>query len=115
MATTEAKATHSAGPWIFEDIDERTRKDAELGDEAHFWICGGVVDEVLATVHAPVHGDSQEANARLMAAAPDLLVALDVIVADYQALIEAGLLVPVDDEANALTAAKAALKKAVGL
>lgn len=77
----DERKAHSSGPWAFEAISDSNRKDIELTDDARFWITGGPLDEVLATVHAPVHGDREEANARVMAAAPGLLAALKVLYA----------------------------------
>ena len=65
--------THTPGPWTCEQLSDDDCRKVELDEADRFWICGGLVDEVLATVHAPVHGHCEEANARLITAAPELL------------------------------------------
>lgn len=57
---------HTAGPWRV--VNEPTRKDTRL-------ICGGAIH--IATVpNQETQGYPDAANARLIAAAPDLLAAL---------------------------------------
>jgi hypothetical protein len=83
-------ATHSPGPWTFEPLDEDTKRDpeAEIPDGCSFWItetrhAGEVVALMLDTSNG-----TQEANARLIAAAPELLDALKGMVGLIQ-LIQA--------------------------
>jgi len=64
------KTTHTPGPW---KIDGGTNKDGDL----HIWHAGNYFGgHGLAQVFADgarVHGGTVEANARLIAAAPELL------------------------------------------
>ena len=68
MSTT-TKAAHTPGPWT---IDASTCPNDILG--------GGTVEELLATAYPMKHDgrhDSWKANARLITAAPDLLLELE--------------------------------------
>lgn len=74
------KALHTPGPWGYEPIpaDAHTDPDIMLDESFRFWIVGAGGD-VLALVEADPHGDAEaEANARLMAAAPELVEACEL-------------------------------------
>lgn len=78
MATATEKAQHTPGPWIFEAIPAEAHTVVEHVDEDDlFWIsdAGPGNGDVLATIHPGGSGDA-EANARLIAAAPDLYAAI---------------------------------------
>lgn len=82
---TEKAVTHTPGPWKFEPVpaSAHTDPDLRLPEECVFWIADDrIAGEVLATVEQTFHGRA-EANARLLAAAPELLTALKAL-ADSQ-------------------------------
>jgi hypothetical protein len=71
---------HSPGPWQAEapPAEAYLDPDIALSEEVRFWIVDeGRGSEVLAEVTLTMRGN-EEANARLMASAPDLLRAVDV-------------------------------------
>jgi len=72
---------HTLGPWsIF--TDEKHKHNAGIEADGFSIICIGYPDEKLAMDDSGVHGRTEEeaqANARLIAAAPDLLEALEAI------------------------------------
>jgi hypothetical protein len=73
---------HSPGPWQVEapPLEAYSDPDIALSEEVRFWIVDeGRTSEVLAEVTVTMHGN-EEANARVMAAAPDLLAALKAAV-----------------------------------
>lgn len=82
--TTIEKQTgqHAPGPWVFESVppEAHTDPDLELPEEYVFWIAEArIAGHVLAVVERTPRDEAQaEANARLIAAAPDLLAALKV-------------------------------------
>lgn len=76
---------HTAGPWS-------TVGTMTLYVEAR--IPGGLIQEVAAVGPTEAYGgygEQQRANARLIAAAPDLLEALDSLIKGYVGLLEAGM------------------------
>lgn len=72
---------HTPGPWSYELEDSQLIRDSE----------GNSIVEVFLPMHRELGYDKsaeiQEANARLIAAAPDLLEALKQLMADYEAII----------------------------
>lgn len=75
-----ALVTHTPGPWTVERIPDEAKRDPELTMDADgaFWIAEAcMAGEVLAIVTAlPKDADVAEANARLMALAPEMFDAL---------------------------------------
>ena len=81
---------HTPGPWHVEPSPDRVHFDIRADG-----------------VHVPHGSGKGEANARLIAAAPDLLAALEDVVASAQANCSGSL-------ANAITAGQEAIAKAKG-
>lgn len=75
--TAQSSATHTPGPWIAESFDRYVREEATGGTIAQICKDDGHVD---AKTRQPMPFD---ANARLIAAAPDLLQALRNLVACF--------------------------------
>ena len=101
-------ANHTAGPWT-------CKPTASLGPQ---WAVYSESDTRGATIAVEYdHDENTEANARLLAAAPDLLAALRAIEAraegewDHPALVAFGPLTP-DTSADILALARAALRQA---
>lgn len=76
-STTE-RVAHTPGPWQLEQIPLAAMDDSEgWARDARFWIVGGPLGEVLGVVHVrPRLAAEADANANLIAAAPELLAAL---------------------------------------
>jgi hypothetical protein len=70
------------------------------------------VQEIDPYTHIPIRSEQSDANARLIAAAPDLLAELERIVRALEPQEETGLDLP---GIATLNAARAAIKKATGL
>jgi hypothetical protein len=93
-------AAHTPGPWTFETPppEAYTDHDIHLDPEIAFWIADTrVAGEVLASVHKTARGE-HEPNARLMAAAPELLAALRSAVDTIRSWQNLGLLSSTDRE-----------------
>lgn len=74
----QSMSKHTPGPWRFNKRDEM---DVAIWGSDGFTICGDVY--VIADVSFPEKNDAyghEEANARLIAAAPDLLEALEAAI-----------------------------------
>ena len=116
---------HTPGPWwpnmnSVGGWEVRTRRDKDEGDpRANYGcdygagICGSIGDHTESRTSG-----NEEANAHLIAAAPDLLEALDIIVCNAVLQPDAAMsgatdcyAVPIDD----IEAARAALAKARGV
>jgi len=112
MITHSTTETHTPGPWSAEapPPDAYTDPDIRLDPEVKFWIVGGGVGEVLAQTLLTSQGQ-EAANARLFAAAPDLLAALKAMVASYDGVRDALTCATV---INKLAAAESAIAKAEG-
>jgi hypothetical protein len=65
--TTETKATHTPGPW-----EVSTKRGLNITAKTR-----GGADFALAAVWTTLTGEAADANARLIAAAPDLLAACE--------------------------------------
>lgn len=74
-------STHTPGPWV---VAPGSKGDPDLDD------CDFMVEEatgrqeVVATIVGPIGTGSTDANARLIAAAPELLDALRAFCGDYE-------------------------------
>jgi len=110
MITHSTTETHTPGPWSAEapPPDAYTDPDIRLDPEVKFWIVGGGVGEVLAQTLLTSQGQ-EAANARVLAAAPDLLDALHALVKVYE---KVGGPLAVDPK---LADARAAIAKAEGV
>lgn len=93
---TETK--HTPGPWVIDDASLLFDGSTSHGPEIH--ICSDVAEAVIARIGGDVQ--DPQSNARLIAAAPDLLAALEAGIGFY----------PVPSEQR--TAALAAIAKARG-
>jgi hypothetical protein len=91
-------AKPTPGPWVTNGLNIYGPPDKNSGHENGRMLIGGVVDDANDWRCRPI-GDAIEraefreerlANARLIAAAPDLLAALDSLLADYRALVNHG-------------------------
>jgi hypothetical protein len=72
METTDKKVGHTPGPWRYDSREDEDNNDFEIHTpEFEKWV---------ALVKSSQVGDSGEANARLIAAAPDLLEALEQVI-----------------------------------
>ncbi len=93
---------HTPGPWHIEGQD--------IVDDNRLWLITRTIstdDEAIAAV--------DEANARLIAAAPDLLAALKQLVTDYGDCLMSDVPGPTDADGLAVfAAARAAIAKAEG-
>lgn len=105
-------AKFTPGPWYYRPYNE----DSGYGNSADWagqQIMGGEEDFVLATLNHD--GPNDEANARLIAAAPDMYEALQTFVSQYVDLVESGDAGFWDAEKEPkVIAARAALQKAEG-
>lgn len=103
MANEETVAQHTPGPWKVSRIDYSKKEDVS------FEIIAGTGDLVAQTIMREIATQSEqiatdEANARLMAAAPDLLVCLRRMCGMYGAHSRrlAPLLAAEDDDAGTI-------------
>jgi len=71
--------THTPGPWRISTLDART-----VGPERDLTAHGTTVTQLQAVARVTERGIESDANARLIAAAPELLAALKAIVAVLQ-------------------------------
>lgn len=70
-------ATHTPGPW------QTDRNNVHAGQIATIHHCKGNDWIEVWSTNWPEDEDTQEANARLIAAAPELLAALEILVSQY--------------------------------
>ena len=103
---------HTAGPW---SVDARAGDITAPIPYKHEYFR----DYIIATVHPDSVDDPEErvANAALLAAAPDLLEALEEIVSSMDAIMDAIASPSIqvgDDDFYALTQAKRAISRAKG-
>lgn len=89
---TDTKATHTPGPWKLETVRTQVGICHKVGPfptgvphRPETYACI-YVDGVVKAEHAP----QQLANARVMAAAPNLLTALKMFVDRYTGLVNSG-------------------------
>ena len=99
----KAKIRHTPGPWVARRLEEEGFCYEDVMDEYGYYI---------ATCHEGVRGErNADANARLIAEAPDLLAALQRIVAVLDKQVASPHLA---ERASPLAQAKAAIAKATG-
>jgi hypothetical protein len=96
--------THTQGPWT-----------TYIKGGADGWIAAADGNLIACAVR----NESMQANARLIAAAPDLLAALDAVIEDLEGNIDCGVdggatREWLEDATNRLNAARAAIAKAKG-
>lgn len=92
---------HTPGPWRFTEIDSPS------GGKQHA-IVGIPFGDVVAVTSYPFHGrEAMEANARLIAAAPDLLEALQWALEQIEPDLDL-------DHQDAMTLARIAVAQATG-
>jgi hypothetical protein len=102
------KAQHTPGPWHVTGDYVRNENDGLVGEALNLW----------ANVKTPI--DERKANARLIAAAPDLLAALKMAVDSMTCAfpgglsIQQGTLCEEQDWDTSLREARAAIAKAAG-
>jgi hypothetical protein len=83
--TTETQATHTPGPWTQIDYG-----DGEPVIEAASGLIAIAIVNDYSDTAADWSPDVTQANARLIAAAPDLLAALEAILPQYMAFTNQG-------------------------
>lgn len=76
QSVTEKKAAHTPGPWVFEP---GPHGDPDFEDIAFLIAEQRPGGEAIGIICSPVMSGDVEANARLIAAAPDLLEALKAL------------------------------------
>lgn len=87
-----ADQKHTPGPWTARNLQAETYKSSacrELGRQKGFYICGPKdASDFVADVFFSSHDLGEaEANARLIAAAPDLLEACELMYAAWKELM----------------------------
>ncbi len=104
------KAKHTPGPWVIGTSEGRV---LSRWDGIGYWEIANATVTDFRGDSGEVYfaGGAQEANARLIAAAPDLLEALEAMVADWGKL--ASVVKPLGEESS-LRKARAAIAKAKG-
>ena len=82
---------HTHGPWtVWSRIDRYAAAGEKLPHGTASYIIKAAKDRTIARItHAPGIADVQAADARLIAAAPDLLAALQALVEDYEPNLKA--------------------------
>lgn len=110
---------HTPGPWLYTPSDEWRTNGGEFAQWGEFKISAGSGDVMapnyyrVGSVSNVNNSDENEANARLIAAAPELLQALQKMVREfgYDVVHPNGL---VHDEHDAIQSAMLAIAKAGG-
>ncbi len=119
----ENVVAHIPGPWVVVLIDEKSKRDLHIDSPVAFWIAQPEVSGEVVAIVEDARLDRGEANANLIAAAPDLASALtpediDQITEGIEEFIIEGykdiarVWQPYIDKLNAL---KAAVEKATGV
>jgi len=76
--------SHTPGPWTYYPpiMDDKTGVIINVGARE---------ESIIATLHHPLgEGETLDANARLIAAAPDLLLCLKMLIIDMEHLVPDG-------------------------
>ena len=105
-----SESKHTPGPWLPARLTTKTLNIVQVGHSFRCTVVGGAEGD--AQIVATVHGSAErecEANARLVAAAPDLLEALRGL---YEAEAPEGLSKTSDDIWERRAAASIAIAKA---
>ena len=103
--------SHTPGPWVVEDSRKLKRKSLRSEMLMVVAVGGGMPGLI---VNSGKVTPTDEANARLIAAAPDLLAALEGVM-DYVIAFEAITSAGEAGQKSAIAVADAAIKKAKGL
>lgn len=113
---TTKPATHTPGPWSVEESDPYIYIETELFGDPPGGIAPGTYTVALLRDGFPVSSpDVVRANARLIAAAPELLEALERIANhEYRSDRRARGMVDVDEIESLKRTARAAIAKAKG-
>jgi hypothetical protein len=100
---------HTKGEWSFSQDWENIIKITAAGNQGFTHIA-----DVLNPINTPYHSEMQIANAKLIAAAPDMLNALSDLLADVLNLLEKNSTIKLGTMgAIHIVKAKAAIKKAI--
>ena len=106
--------THTPGPWIAQKDIRHSANTGSLPSGPLWWAVYGRSRILKMEEPAPwLSEGEQEANARLVAAAPDLLAALQNA-RNVLAALATGQLKSIDRDSSALGQARAAIAKAEG-
>lgn len=100
-------AKHTPGQWF-------THREGRSTVYVECRIGGGLIQEVAACGPTAAGGEQQEANARLIAAAPDILEALQITRGNIASLGPAGALTPYTSYQEWLAMVDAVIAKATG-
>ncbi len=110
-------AAHTPGPWFVAPADKWVMPDGAFAQWGRYDISAGSADSAavnyyrVASASNVSNSDANEANARLMASAPDLLAALQEVLP----MLESLLFIQGDPEPGSIGhAARAAIAKATG-
>jgi len=98
---------HTPGPWDYSD-QKGSRKHCYLGQ---VWDSNG---ESLAVLDSTTDPAVATANARLIAAAPELLSACELVISDSAVVSDNGKFATVQISSGVLDEVKAAIQKALG-
>jgi hypothetical protein len=111
----ERPVAHTPGPWLVENSGPQDQ------GEWHYWTVQGpagiIVQISAAHQRGPIDMDRNAANARLIAAAPELYATLDRLVSDIEEYERVNNIAPSPGHQDcwaSVTLAKAALAKARG-
>lgn len=81
---TKKKVGHTPGPWKYEEFEYRVqvlKSETKAGDS---WPSAGIIASCEKEIGEASYPDQALANARLIAAAPDLLAALKFLWPEFQ-------------------------------
>jgi hypothetical protein len=98
---------HTPGPWRCDRLTDNTGKPYATLYESH-------IDLGVCMIWAPLGNTEQEANAKLIAAAPELLAACELVISDTAIVDDNGKYATVQISSGVLDEVRMALKKAKG-